>query len=389
MQNRLYEGDNLSVLKQIQSEFEDSIDLVYIDPPYNTKNRFVYNDKQANWYDFMYPRIEAVYPLLSDYGVIAVSINDQSLIDLRMILDKIFTPQRFISQIVVVVTPGGNSFSKQVRKCHEYLVLYSKKDLPTNYLSVSLTEKRFKQRYPRMIGGKHFGLEQLRKATRRHNKDTKPTLYFPIYAKRTSNQDDGDVLPVSIDRTSEFDIEIYPDWSDGFAGCWCWSRETVRKRSDDLIARKNKTGQWMVYQIKRPKLNETEQVISVWNGTEFMSATGQKEFNSLFKDFDVSGPIFDYPKPLELIRQVVRMATHQDSIILDFFAGSGTTGQAVMDVNKEDGGNRKFILIQQREKIQHKHPAYKAGYRYITDITEERLRRAYPDEGFKTIISKT
>jgi adenine-specific DNA-methyltransferase len=396
--NLIIEGDNLDGLKLLQETYLGKVKFIYIDPPYNTGNDFVYEDDfsanaqdylqkssqadelgnrlvsnphsngrfHSDWLSMFYSRIRLSRNLLTDDGIIVASIDENEITNLRKVFDEVFGEDHLLFQITLLCNPKGRSQDKYVANCHEYLVGYSKSDLPKGAVNIPRSDdeiaKNFKLKDKR---GRYRELE-LRNTHREFGKHNRPNLYYPFYV-----DSQGDV---SIEAKEGYE-PVLPDWDDGFEGCWTWGPEKARTQIDEVVAREVK-GAWKIFRKNYAEGEDGEaskQVKSIWTEKEFHTEKGQAEFNSLFQS---KGKIFQSPKSVETMKQLLSMATGPGSIVLDFFAGSGTMGQAVMELNSEDGGNRQFVLIQIAEAVPSDSEAAKYGFGTIADITKERIRRA-------------
>ncbi len=374
--NLLVQGDNLEALKALLPYYAGKVKCIYIDPPYNTGNEgWVYNDnvnsaeikawlgkvvgKEAEdlsrhdkWLCMMYPRLRLLREFLREDGFIAVSIADSEIQHLKMMMTEVFGEQNFVAEVVVETNARGTTY-KAIARTHEYCLIYSRS--PAAELSeVSDTEREFRFRDDR--GG--YELWELRNRNPRFSRDNRPNLFFPIYAD--PNPFEHDHHRVTLERVSEDQIEVLPIDSQGKDDCWRWSSKlilakTLQGQSPDLVARQTRDGKWTAWQRAR---KNTRSPKSILRGSEYLNETG----TTLLTAMQMRGE-FDFPKPVGLIRTILEMATDEEDLILDSFAGSGTTGHTVLDLNKQDGGNRKFILVEMDEQI-------------APDITAERLKRA-------------
>lgn len=396
--NVVIEGDNLEVLKVLQKHYYGKIKMIYIDPPYNTGNDFVYSDDYAdpigtylertgqsdtegklstntesdgrfhsNWLNMMYPRLKLARNLLSEDGVLAISIDDNELARLRMLGDEIFGEHNWQASVVTVANPGGRDY-KEVAICHESLLIYTR--TPGTKLNEISKEVHFKLSDRK--GG--FELRELRNRNPKFHRENRPNLFFPFYVDPTSTTDDG-YCEVSLEKSDRFTVEVFPRNSQGKDSCWRWGRPKASEHivagsayESEVVARQKRDGGWNIYEKNR---RSTTKVKSLWAETPMRTEDGTREMRALF-----GATVFDHPKPLALVRRCVEIATNPDSIVLDFFAGSGTTAHAVMALNAEDGGNRRCISVQLPESTNEQSEARKAGYANIAEITRERIRRA-------------
>lgn len=401
-QNLVLKGDNLDSLKILKNHYKGKIKCIYIDPPYNTANDdFVYPDKfdkeeaevlglanlsesdfarmdfsfktkksHNGWLAFMYPRLLLSRDLLSKEGVIFISIDDNEQNSLKLLCDEIFEEENFVANITVIVKTEGRRYGA-FAKTHETILAYAKRvDLfeeTANEIDVEGKEFSFKDE----LGG--FNLQDLRNQNARaFNSLNRPNLRYPFYVD-LSKADENGFYKVSVDKQDNYE-EVNAIEINGFKSVWRWGKEKSKQsEKTGLIARKGTDGVIRIFQKYR-KLTESPK--TVWFDKKFISNKGTKEVQEL-----LGMGIFDFPKPVGLIETCLEIATKENDIILDFFAGSGTTGHAVMQLNAEDGGNRKFILCQIDEPIKEDKPAYKFCIDnnlppVISSITIERLKRA-------------
>jgi adenine-specific DNA-methyltransferase len=408
-ENILIKGDNLDALKILRQNYFESIKMIYIDPPYNTKNDgFVYNDDfttsteqtleelgydkeyidyieniqgaktHSGWLSFMYPRLLIAKDLLKEDGVIYISIDDNEMVRLRLLCDEVFGEENFISEICVVNNIAGRSDSKDIAIAHEYVLMYQKSD---TYLSsgIPLNEEQQKE-YRFSDENGQYRKQGLRKRGSNSKREDRPNMYYPIYYGIHDNK-------ISLE---EFDgsVEILPKLSDGSDGCWRWGKDTFLKEKNNLevslVTTRNeydifeKVYLYVDGKIRRRKLK------SFLLDSKYTSDTATTTLGKILPN-----KIFTSPKPIELIQDFIINSTNHGDIILDFFAGSGTSGHAVMDLNKNDDEKRKFILVQWTEETPEKSQARKKGYKTVFDITKVRLIKtgdqiAKGDIGFRT-----
>jgi len=392
--NLYIEGDNLEVLKLLQTAYYRKVKMIYIDPPYNTGNDFVYADDFAdplaryrevtaqttksnpetmgrfhtNWLNMMYPRLRLAANLLRDDGVIFISIDENEIMNLRRLCDEVFGEENFVAQITLLCNPKGRSQDMYIANCHEYLLVYSKTMRTKGSLSIPKNSDDIAADYTLKDENGAYRQLELRNTHRDFGKFNRPNLYYPLYVSENGQ--------VSIFADSEYSIVVYPNWNDGFEGCWTWGQEKA-KENITLLTAKKVDGTWKIYRKAYALLDGEEvkkQVKSIWNDAAFYTEKGQKVLNELF---ETKEKLFQSPKSCEMIILTLLMAqTENNDIILDFFSGSATTAHAVMRLNAEDGGNRRFILVQLPEVCDEKSEAAKAGYANICEIGKERIRRA-------------
>lgn len=364
--NFLLEGDNLHSLHLLEKTHAGKIDVIYIDPPYNTGKEFTYNDKvvdktdgysHSKWLSFMERRLNIAQQLLSDSGAIFISIDDNEEGNLRLLLDEIFGENNFISRFVIQSNPRGSNASKHIAQTDEYLFMYSKNYQKLVVDGYQKTEENISEYNQEDDRGK-YRLLGLRARNGEWRREQRPKMYYPIYV----NPENG---AVSLEKTNEYVIESLPKRPTGEESRWTWSKEKFLKESSLLVGRKvNRRGQENFYDVFRKDYLEKdgEEALtkprSIWDEKEMNYQNGKESLKSL-------GLIdkFDFPKPTYLIKKVVTMFKDKNLVIMDFFAGSGTTGQAVTELNTEDGGSRKFILATNNEN------------NIAEEVTYERMKR--------------
>lgn len=404
-QNLYIEGDNLDVLKVLRETYLGKVKMIYIDPPYNTGNDFVYNDDFAqsrsefeetsglfdeegnqtidpmrrniesngrfhtDWLNMIYPRLKVARDLLSDDGVIFISIDDNEVENLRKVCDEIFGEQNFITSIIIRANSRGQTYN-QIAKTHEYILVYSK----TSTAELFDLEKDMEKSDLNLkddIGA--FNIRELRNRNPKFGKHNRPGLFYPIYVNPNVIDRDG-FHSISLNKDDEYCIEVFPYNSMGKESCWRWgktkfeincSENTLRS---NIVAKEKSSGGYNIYEKYR---KTTYKPKSIWDDNIFLTETGTVKL----KELGFNGE-FDFPKPTDLVKRCLSLSTQEDDIVLDFFSGSATTAHAVMQLNAEDGGNRKFIMVQLPEKTDEKSEAYKAGYKNICEIGKERIRRA-------------
>lgn len=383
-ENLYIEGDNLDVLKLLQETYLGKVKMIYIDPPYNTGNDFVYADDFAedadsylersgqfddqgnrleqntesngrfhtDWLNLIYSRLKICKPLLANNGVILISINEEELNNLVKCLDEIFGETNRIGIFCWLSKSGGGSDNGFIVNDQEYVVCYCKTiDVEQSILNKIEIVAEPLDKEDEM--GRYRVGRELNKWGANSRREDRPTMFFPIPGPN------GEV--------------VYPIRNDGTEGRWRLGKpammEMVQNGNCEFISRGD--GTYIVYEKIRTEENRLKpyRTFIQDSGT---TADGTKEVKALFNDKKV----FDFPKPLKLIKHLIQISCSTDSLILDFFSGSSTTAHAVMQLNAEDGGHRKFIMIQLPEKTDESSEAYKAGYKNICEIGKERIRRA-------------
>lgn len=397
-ENLYIEGDNLDVLKLLQESYLGTIKVIYIDPPYNTGNDFIYRDNfitnedeyegnlgvlndegkrlfkntdsngrfHSDWCSMIYSRLTLARNLLANDGVIFISIDENEVTNLRKICDEVFGNRQFIAQITLLCNPKGRSQDRYIANCHEYIMIYSKSLLPSGCLSIPKTDEEISEDYGLVDEKGAYRELELRNTHRDFGKFNRHNLWYPFYVGI-----DGVVSTKPIDGAEE----VYPFWDDGFEGCWTWGYEKASNNVDLLIAKKV-NGKTKIYRKAYAYENDLaplKQVKSIWTEKRFFTERGQKAFNTLFES---KNKLFQAPKSVDMIKQCIQMCQDKQAIVLDFFGGSSTTAQATLQLNAEDGGKRKFIIVQLPEKCDENSDAYKAGYSDICEIGRERIKLA-------------
>jgi len=393
-ENIYIEGDNLEVLKLLQESYLNKIKMIYIDPPYNTGKDFVYKDNFAkdgaeelfesgqkdeynqrlvanpetsgryhsDWLSMMYPRLKLARNLLTEDGVIFISIDDNEVHNLRKICDEIFGESNFVSVITVIVKPEGRRYG-HLAKTHENILVFARdfNECILNEITVIGNDYQYYDK----DGG--FNVKGLRnRNVQAFNSTNRPNLRYPFYVD-IKNQDKNGMYLVSTYKNDDF-VEVYPSTINGLESVWRWGREKAELENFKLSAYTGNDGEIRIFQKER-KL--TQMAKSVWNDKDIISNKGTSELQTM-----LGKGIFDFPKPVNLLKKVIEIGLAENSIILDFFSGSGTTAHAVMQLNAEDEGNRKYIMVQLPEATDEKSEVYKAGYKNICEIGKERIRRA-------------
>lgn len=346
----IIEGDNLDVLKALQTEYAGQVKLIYIDPPYNTGHAFIYADRfrnHARWLSMIYPRLLLARELLREDGLICISIDDHEVAHLRLVMDELFGEENFVAQFVWQSKKGGGGDVAHVVRDHEYVLAYAR-----NLAAGGAVGKQVLEAEPLDLAderGPYRKGRELNKWGSASRREDRPTMFFPIPGP------DG--------------TDVYPIRNDGSEGRWRLCREAMLElvRRGDLLFERRADGTYVVYEkIRegRPRLKSFRS----WLAGVGSGAEGTEALKALFGG---RSP-FDFPKPLSLVRHLLQVGTRpgEGHIVLDFFAGSGTTGHAVLAQNREDGGDRRFILVQAPE------PTGDPEFPTIADITRERVRRA-------------
>ena len=405
--NIIIEGDNLEALKILQSAYQEQVDVIYIDPPYNTGNDFVYNDNfkqgsyeyklanglidedglktttnqktnariHSNWLDMIYPRLKVARNLLKEDGVIFISIDDHEHAHLKLICDEIFNEQNFVASMIWrKKNTGGGSDKVTIEIETEYILCYAKnkEKLSVNSKPIDASKYLYKDEYYETRGA--YNITDLDRVCSTSSFKYQPTLdyeiqapdgtWFKNYRNLLKEKSYAYTLGKELfDFCNENGFIEFKKTSQGYWKAYRKSYQLV------TIDRKNKKI------IKREDGNSYNNIIDQSNIT---TSAGKRQLIELLNDKD-----FSFPKPTPLIKYLINLHRNKNALVLDFFAGSGTTAQAVMELNQEDGGNRKYVLVQLAEPIEN-NPEFKT----ICDITKARIIRSiekyqYNDLGFK------
>lgn len=385
-QNVYISGDNLDALQHLVKSYSGKVKVIYIDPPYNTgSDGFVYNDKfnftaedlakrldvsperaerilsmtrrgsasHAAWLTFMLPRLSFARDLLTDDGVIFISIDDNEQANLKRLCDEVFGEECFIGNIVRSTGQTTGQDSGGLGSSFDYILVYSKNE-GMELSGLELTEKD-KLRFQNQDDVGFYAYDQLRKTGSNDKREDRPNMYYGI------ENPDGEIL--------------YPIAAAGYESRWRVERKTYDNlvKENMILWKKTKRDNdeiWWPY-VKYYLDGRTKRPSPLWADLE-----GNKKAAREVRDLFDGKKVFDFPKPVDLLLRVVQISCEKDSVIVDFFGGSSTTAHAVMKKNLEDGGNRKFILVQLQEECKPESEAAKAGYKTIDEVGMERIKRA-------------
>lgn len=406
-ENLYIEGDNLEVLKLLQESYLNKIKMIYIDPPYNTGNDFIYNDDfkisseeyadetgevdeegnrmfkntnsngrfHSDWCSMMYSRLLLARNLLSKDGVIFISIDDHEFTDLKKIADEVFGNANYVNQFAWISNMTGRQISGYgAAKTWESILVYAKDvsrlsifTVDINFAKSNMTDsyKGFNKDIRVDKRGQFAVGDTLYNHNRKFNEETRPNLVFSIFY----NPDTEDITTGKIGEQKDGYIELLPHKNgDGIHKyhAWRWSQQKIAAEKYNLIVLPTSSNGYEIYTRIRD-FNTTTLKDIITN-----ISNGDSEVQDLFD----KKRYFDYPKSIKLLKLFINSIRDREMTILDFFSGSATTAHAVMQLNAEDGGNRKFIMIQLPEETDKKSEVYKAGYKNICEIGKERIRRA-------------
>lgn len=356
--NLLIEGDNYHALSVLNYTHAKKVDVIYIDPPYNTGNKdFIFNDRyidredvyrHSKWLAFMEKRLRLAKNLLKNSGVIFISIDDNEQAQLKLLCDDIFEPNNFVGQIVVYKGTSTGQDAQKFSNSFDYLLVYKRgsfelKDIPLSEKDQARFNKKDKRGY--------YAILQFRKTGKNDRRENRPNLYYSL---------------ITPDKT-----KIYPIGPTGYKSTWRSSLSTFKELEEDglVVWIKQERG-WVPY-IKYYVENRGKRPSNLWTDIEG-NKKASIELRDLFHD-----KIFENPKPTELIKRILEVAEQKDSTILDFFAGTGTTAHATLELNSKDGGKRKFILCTNNENNNGN------GYKIAEDICYPRVKKVI--EGYKNL----
>lgn len=397
-ENLYIEGDNLEVLKLLQESYLGKVKMIYIDPPYNTGNDFIYADDfmrsqeeeneqmgmydedenrlfkntdtngrfHSDWCSMIYSRLMLARNLLMDDGAIAISIDDNEFDNLGEICDEVFGSQNFVSKIIVQNNPRGRQSDNFVATVHEYLLCYAKDSTKCLVNGTPLTEDQ-KAEYCYSDGNGAYRLLGLRQRGVASLREDRPDMFFPIYVDPTTQE-------VSLDFHDGW-LTVVPKKSDGRDGRWMWGKQKCIADKPRLVARMiERRSEYDIFvkdYLVRENGQRTRKYKTIWDDKCINNQVGTQEVKKL-----LDGEYMSFPKSCAYIQMICQMLSSSSGIVLDFFSGSATTAHAVMQLNAEDGGHRKFIMVQLPEKCDEASEAYKAGFSTICEIGKERIRRA-------------
>ena len=390
-ENLFIEGDNLDALKLLQENYLGKVKMIYIDPPYNTGNDFIYNDDFAenteeflirsnqidkdgyrliantesngrfhsDWLSMMYSRLRLARNLLRDDGVIFISIDNNEQSQLKLLCDEVFGKNNFIDILIIARSANGMGSKEGYSTNHDFILVYKRSNTENIFLGLTPSNEYLAKFNKEDKFGKYKIDGIFRKKGQGARKEDSPGCFYPIYYNSATNE-------VSLTKKNNF-IEIFPKLPDGNDGRWIWSKSFAEDKVYRLYASNNGTiyvkDYWSDDLRQKPR--------SILNDSKYLTDTATNELLDLFNQ-----KIFSTPKPTKLIYDLIDNSVKKDEIILDFFVGSGTTAHSVMRINAKDNGSRKFICVQLPEKTDEKSDAFKAGFTNIAEISKERIRRA-------------
>ncbi|MDT3681213.1 MAG: site-specific DNA-methyltransferase [Truepera sp.] len=373
--NLIINGDNLHALKALLPMYAGKVDCVFIDPPYNTgKEGWSYNDnvnspmlrewlnsnpitiedglRHDKWAAMMYPRLKLLHELIADTGILFVTIDEHEGHRLELILDDIFGSENNLGRIIARLNPKGRHLDQFFAKTHEYVLIFAKDVSATELTGIPKTEKMLAE-YNEEDDKGRYRLLELRNRNSAFNPKTRPNLYFPLYI----NPHTGEVSP---NRDEEHSEEALPLDSAGNPTCWTWSIPKIRSENHLVVGRQSSQGGWRVFRkdyLADEEGKETRtKPKTIWLDADLNMDLARKTVTEI-----MGGNVFDFPKPVALVEKLLQLLPNPEALVLDSFAGSGTTAHAVLAQNAKDQGSRKFILVEMED--------------YADQLTAERVRR--------------
>ena len=397
--NLFIEGDNLEALKLLQESYLGKIKLIYIDPPYNTGSDFVYDDDFAestseyllkssqvdsegarlvanpesngryhsDWLSMIFPRLKLARTLLARDGLFVASIDSHESHNLRKVCDEVFGERNFVADAVVVASPRGRQSDSFLAGVHDTLLIYARDRSSALVGGRPLDDDQrgeFNLTDPELGPYRLLGLRQRGTASKRSDR---PEMYFPFYVSHDGTR-------VSLEAQAGWS-EVLPRKSNGTDGRWAWGKDRCSKMDHLLVAKWiERRGEFDIFvkdALFRGGAERQRKFKTVWDSKGFDNQNGTQETKAL-----LGGDFMSYPKPVALMREICLLGAPDGGLVLDLFAGSGTTAQAVLETSALDGKRRQFVMIQLDEKLSEGSPAHRAGYKTIADLSRDRVRRA-------------
>ncbi|MBP5710908.1 MAG: site-specific DNA-methyltransferase [Bacteroidales bacterium] len=379
--HKLIIGDNYEALQNLLIQYKGMIDVIYIDPPYgkDSMGEFAQTNYENaitrdNLLSMLYPRLMLAKMLLSDNGVIFCSIDDKNQAYVKCLFDEVFGEKNFISTSIIMNNRGGRDYGG-IAIQHEYLLIFSKNIYEYELNPIEDPDRQFQ--YTDEKGG--FNLMELRNRNVKFNNRNRPNLFYPFFLN-PNKQDSNGLFAIALEESEAFNVKVLPAISQGIQTVWRWGKEEKSRENlnKEIFGKANQNGGYMIVQKYR---KTTKMQRSIWDEKEFVNERGTEAVKDI-----IGKGIFDYPKSVSLLKRIVELSSKNDSIILDFFAGSGSLGHAVLDINRNEAkegnlieeaiseGNRSFILCQLNE-ITDTTPQ---GIAY--DVTAKRLKRIMTGE---------
>ena len=375
----LIEGDNYHALSVLNYTHQNAIDVIYIDPPFNTGNKsWKYNNafvdsedsfRHSKWITMMDKRLRLAKNLLNEKGVIVVAIDDYECHTLRLLMDEIFNENNRLGIITLVNKAEGRTDDKFIATAHEYMVVYAKNSEHAKINGLPLPEEKILEKYPLKDDISLYRYKPLRRGGSNSRRVDRPNLFYPVYFRKS----DGEIALLKFNKS----IEILPIDSFGVERVWQWGKSTFNERmKTEILIKESKNTPSGLEIHRKVRLNNTTKVKSFWYSPKYNAAAhGTK----LLEDILGKNRAFEYPKSLYAVLDTLIATTSDNSIVLDFFAGSGTTAHAVLELNKIDDGKRQVILNTNNENDICKNVCYPRVKNVINGYKNKKGRKI---EGF-------
>ncbi|MFA6014879.1 MAG: site-specific DNA-methyltransferase [Gallionellaceae bacterium] len=360
----LIKGDNLEALSLLTQKIAQKVDFCYIDPPYNTGSKFVYDDsryttdsgiwgRHAAWMGFMLPRLVYMRELLQDTGIVAISIDDYEYAQLKILMDNIFGADNHFGTLIVNRSKNGKGSKAHIAVSHEHVLIYGK----TNNAKIIGLPELDVESYNKQDAHGRYKIDGLfRKKGAASKRIDRPNMFYPLYYDDIGNvftEDPAGKLRKSLPLDSK-----------GEEKRWLWGCDKAHAESWRLYA----SSQGVIY-VKNYLTDEKRiKVRSIWDDPRYLTERATNEITEIYGE-----KVFETPKPLGLIEDLIKCCAPKNALILDFFCGTATTAHAAYNVNKEDGGKRQVILVEQKVKVAKEHIAASLGFQDISAIAEFRL----------------
>lgn len=396
--NLFIEGDNLDALKLLQETYLGKVKMIYVDPPYNKGKDFIYKDNfststeeylassgeqdeegarlvantttngrfHSDWISMMYPRVKLAHRFLSDDGIFFASIDESELLNLQKICEDVFGADNVLGNVPVVMNLKGNQDAYGFAETHEYVIVCVKDKSSCEIGRLPVDEEKVASEWDEDEHGLFKEADNLRATGVNAPREKRPNLWYPIYLDESS----GDFYVTEDDvPTTSSHTTILPINPEGAELSWYWSKRNFRENKHNLILKKTANG-WQFYKKQRPSIGDlpTSKPKSFFYKPEYSTSTATIELKNLF-----GRKVFETPKPVPFLMDLITIGTDEESVVMDFFAGSASTAHAVMQLNVRDGGKRRFILVQIPAEIPSDSEAFKAGYRDIAALARKRI----------------
>lgn len=336
----LVNGENLQAMRLLLARFAGTFDCAYIDPPYNTGNdAFIYKDsyRDSSWITFLDGRVAAFLPLARNDAALFVSIDDNEVGNLVNLVRNHSPSAALVTLVAAQLNPRGRTLDKYLAKTHEYVGVFALFGAPDAIHEITKSEEAQAEYCEKDEKGP-FRLLELRNRNPVFTRSNRPNLFYPFFA-------DPQRGTVRLEADTTHTVEILPRNSRGEDGCWTWSRKKAQDNIGELVARRTRTGAWRVFRKDRLHSEEgavaTTKAKSIWIDKEINNENGKELVGDLF-----GKAVFDFPKPVALVERCAEIGMAKDGWFIDFFAGSGTSGHAVVNLNRRDGGTRRFALVE-------------------------------------------